>query len=129
MLSNSSMRLEASALCRECGSALPGGWPSPSCPRCLVQVSVKSSDPAGSFPEGTARMLDDYELIEEIARGGMGVVYRARQRRLNRIVAVKILAAGDFARVEAQRRFRTEAETAARLQHPGIVAIHDVGES
>ncbi|HZJ14014.1 MAG TPA: protein kinase [Chthoniobacteraceae bacterium] len=75
------------------------------------------------------RKLGQYELIEEIGHGGMGVVYRARHRRLDRIAAVKVLAAAPFASPGTRERFRVEAEAAARLQHPGIVAIHDVGET
>ena len=103
------------------------------CLRCLVSLGIdtkRSDEPAA--PEGialaNARAEFDYEILERIGRGGMGVVYRARQRSLDRIVALKMIAMSESASQGALARFRREAEMAAKLDHPNIVTILEVGE-
>jgi len=116
--------------CLKCGAPLPPGAIEGFCDRCLAEAAFggepanASEDPADS----STRRLGRYELLEEIGRGGMGFVYRARQTGLGREVAIKVMREGPFAGPQERERFRREAAAAARLRHPNIVAVFEEGE-
>ena len=124
--------------CHHCGSELTGETSGGLCPRCLLEMNFASRTmPEGEAtpqvpppsPEEIAERFPQFEILECLGRGGMGIVYKARQKALDRLVAIKVLAGERHDDPQFEARFSREARTLAKLSHPNIVTVHDFGES
>jgi serine/threonine protein kinase len=124
--------------CRHCGNELAGETTGGLCPRCLLAMNLASRtmpdgdtvpQPPPPTPEDIAGRFPQFEVLECLGRGGMGIVYKARQKALDRLVAIKVLAGERRDDPQFEIRFSREARTLAKLSHPNIVTVHDFGES
>ena len=124
--------------CPQCGAALPPNAPAGLCPRCLMALNLKTETAFSGDATAAQQPLPPYqiapffpqlEILECLGRGGMGVVYKARQKTLNRLVALKLLAPERVQDAKFAERFAREAQALAALNHPNIVTIHDYGQA
>lgn len=118
--------------CPQCHAPLPAHAPQGLCPACLLKAAAGRT-PADLIdigdPVAAANALPQFEILELLGQGGMGVVYKARQKGLDRLVALKILPPADALSADFVARFTREAQSLAKLTHPNIVAIYEFGES
>ena len=123
--------------CPKCGAILPSAATAGLCPRCLMAEAMVPSDPGAEpaeakkmfAPAELAPYFPQLEILECLGRGGMGVVYKARQKSLNRLVALKLLAPERVNDAGFAGRFQTEAQALAKLNHPAIVTVYDFGQA